>query len=38
ECKGLCPKCGANLNTEVCDCVSSELDPRWDALRSLHRE
>ncbi len=20
DCKGLCPKCGCNLNTDVCDC------------------
>ena len=35
ECKGLCPKCGANLNEEVCTCADEELDPRWEALRAL---
>ncbi|MGE0160668.1 MAG: DUF177 domain-containing protein [Gemmatimonadales bacterium] len=35
ECKGLCPKCGANLNEEGCDCVVVESDPRWGALRAL---
>lgn len=35
ECKGLCPRCGANLNEEACDCTGEEADPRWDALRSL---
>lgn len=24
ECKGLCPKCGANLNTGTCGCEDSE--------------
>lgn len=35
ECKGLCPKCGTNLNEDSCDCTFEEADPRWDALRSL---
>ena len=33
ECKGLCPVCGANRNTDSCNCDSREIDPRWDALR-----
>lgn len=32
-CRGLCPKCGANLNEGECGCVVRETDPRWDALR-----
>jgi uncharacterized protein len=36
ECKGLCPRCGANLNDGPCGCVR-EADPRWDALRALAR-
>lgn len=35
ECKGLCPRCGANHNVEDCGCVLEEPDPRWDVLRSL---
>ena len=35
ECPGLCSKCGANLNDGACDCRNDELDPRWEALRSL---
>jgi len=38
ECRGLCPRCGANLNEEICRCSSEELDPRWDALRALNEE
>ena len=38
ECKGLCPQCGTNLNTDSCDCTVDEPDPRWDALRSLQKE
>jgi uncharacterized protein len=35
DCKGLCPRCGADLNVETCQCATEELDPRWDALRAL---
>lgn len=38
DCKGLCPRCGADLNEETCDCVLEEPDPRWDALRELQLE
>lgn len=34
-CRGLCPKCGVDLNEESCDCVLEDPDPRWDALREL---
>jgi uncharacterized protein len=35
ECKGLCPKCGANKNTVNCNCEEKEIDPRWSALKNL---
>jgi uncharacterized protein len=35
ECAGLCPRCGTDLNEGSCDCVLTEPDPRWDALRKL---
>lgn len=38
DCRGLCPRCGANLNVEQCGCVVGESDPRWDALRTLENE
>lgn len=38
DCKGLCPRCGANRNTESCSCTLDEPDPRWDALRALKEE
>src|SRR3982751_3649746 len=34
DCKGLCPRCGSDLNQGACDCAPS-IDPRWNALRSL---
>ncbi len=35
DCKGLCPKCGANLNLIECNCEEDEMDPRWAALKDL---
>jgi uncharacterized protein len=35
SCRGLCPHCGANLNTERCECVADEGDPRLAVLRDL---
>lgn len=37
-CKGLCPRCGTDLNETTCECAVDEPDPRWDALRSLKKE
>jgi len=34
DCKGLCCKCGKNLNDGPCGC-QKELDPRFAALRQL---
>lgn len=33
DCRGLCPRCGADLNEGECDCVEEHGDPRWDSLR-----
>src|SRR5215207_6361109 len=35
DCKGLCQKCGANLNAGQCSCEQGEADPRWAALADL---
>ena len=35
DCKGLCPVCGNNKNTEKCTCVTEQGDPRLSALRGL---
>ena len=34
DCKGLCHRCGKNLNDGPCDC-QKELDPRFAALKQL---
>ena len=35
ECRGLCPKCGANLNLGECACREDQVDVRWAALKEL---
>ena len=35
DCKGLCPKCGKNLNEGPCDCREETMDPRWEPLQKL---
>lgn len=34
DCKGLCCRCGKNLNDGPCSC-EKEIDPRWAALKQL---
>jgi len=38
DCAGLCPVCGADLNSTSCGCGGREPDPRWDALQKLKRK
>jgi DUF177 domain-containing protein len=33
DCKGLCLKCGADLNEGACECEPVTTDARWDSLR-----
>ena len=35
ECKGICPGCGRDLNTEACECKQDEGDERLAVFRSL---
>lgn len=32
DCKGMCARCGRDLNDGACDCAEDTLDPRWAAL------
>ncbi len=34
-CRGLCPRCGQNLNQAKCCCDEAPADPRWNALAGL---
>jgi uncharacterized protein len=38
ECKGLCPRCGQNLNLGPCPCPAPVADPRWAALQGLREK
>jgi len=35
DCKGLCPRCGKDLNEGPCGCAVEEADERWAPLREL---
>jgi len=35
DCKGLCKKCGTNLNEKTCDCDTTEYDPRMSVIRDI---
>ncbi len=35
DCKGYCPRCGADLNAGACACPPAS-DSHWDALRKLN--
>ena len=34
-CKGICPVCGQERNTQECGCEAKLVDDRWAALRNL---
>jgi uncharacterized protein len=38
DCKGLCPRCGANRNTQPCSCEEGPNDPRWEGLTGLRSQ
>jgi uncharacterized protein len=35
DCKGLCPRCGKDLNEGNCNCSFDETDSRWLPLQDL---
>ena len=35
DCKGICARCGRELNLGACDCVEDTTDPRWAGLDAL---
>jgi uncharacterized protein len=36
-CRGLCPQCGTNLNSDSCSCTTTWEDPRLAPLKALAR-
>lgn len=35
DCRGICPKCGKDLNRGACNCKEDEIDPRWEILKNF---
>ena len=35
DCRGLCMRCGINLNEQSCDCDKDNIDPRWEKLAEI---
>jgi uncharacterized protein len=35
DCRGLCARCGGDLNLHECTCTEPEFDARWDGLGAL---
>lgn len=35
ECRGLCQRCGKNLNLGNCECAGEEIDPRLQPLKKF---
>ena len=38
DCKGLCLKCGANLNDAECGCNRESLDPRMSVIQDIFNQ
>ena len=38
DCRGICPRCGADLNRNACKCTESPVDPRLAVLKKLKLE
>ena len=38
DCKGLCYKCGKNLNEGACECNENEIDDKWKPLLKLKKQ
>ncbi|MCF8240022.1 MAG: DUF177 domain-containing protein [Melioribacteraceae bacterium] len=38
DCKGLCPKCGTNLNHGTCDCENEYENPVWEKLKEIKKD
>ncbi len=38
DCKGICNRCGANLNFESCECDRSTSDPRMSVIQDIFKQ
>jgi uncharacterized protein len=37
-CRGICPSCGQNRNSQLCGCESAAVDDRWNKLKHFRAE
>jgi uncharacterized protein len=35
NCRGICPQCGTDLNTDTCSCETKKIDSRLEVLKRL---
>jgi len=35
DCRGLCQRCGQNLNRGTCQCADQKMDPRLEPLKNF---
>ena len=38
DCRGICNRCGANLNYETCGCDRSSPDPRMSVIQDIFKQ
>lgn len=38
DCKGICNRCGTNLNRKTCDCDTTQLDPRMAKVLDVFKD
>ncbi len=38
DCKGICNRCGTNLNHGTCDCDNRSLDPRMSVIQDIFKQ
>lgn len=38
DCKGICNRCGTNLNYGTCDCDTRSLDPRMSVIQDIFKQ
>ena len=38
DCKGICNRCGTNLNRGTCDCAGKSLDPRMSVIQDIFKQ
>ncbi len=37
ECKGICPKCGTDLNIGTCECKDEDINPKMEVLKNFFK-